>query len=1212
MLFRSTCESYFADGSEVTLIPAATAGSKLDPKRWLGCDSVDEDTGECTLTLDADRVVSATFIAEPAVSATAAAGIGATTASLNAKVNPRGEQTTWHFEYVDDATYGVDQFTRATKAPLSDASAGAGTADVSVSRTITGLKPGTLYHFRLVADNFASADNGTPGPEATFTTYAAASAPGLCDNDEFRTGASAKLPDCRAYEQASPVDKNGQEVHGYSSRMAASDDGKSVLYFALNGQAAGGGPQGFPYYIASRGGNDWSAQSVLPPLSYGNTGGPRGWLPDLSAVFLGVSSLDGSGGNFLARPSDGGSLMTISAKGSNSTFVGANADGSIAYFSGSSPLSSDAVVGKNNVFAWNRDTNTLALAGVLPDSDCGSPLCKPAGGSAVRVGDPGAGPFDNPTSNYPVETHAVSEAGDAYFNDAGTGQLYLRKDPFGTPSTVHVSASQRTEPDLTLPATFQAATPDGEQAFFTSREELTDESNTTPPQDPPGIGSVELPDPLASPPCDAEPCNVDKSLLPLLNDAPAGIAADTEHLYWASPSTDSIGRSDLDGDEADAEFISGADNPQDVTVDSGKIYWTNAANGQQGEGMIGRADLNGPGPASNVVQDCITGAWYPRGIDVEGSYAYWTNATDKPYPPVGSLATTSVGRADISSTCAAARTDADQLFKENLANGDIAVTATHIYLSFQDAGGTGGIGFFNIADGSPAGPAPSAYDISLGALDAPAALASDGSHLYWTHRDANSTIGRANFDGSGIDDTFVTGLTAPTGIAVGTGADAGHLYWSTIAVGGSRGKDLYRYDAGSGDLTDLTYAPDEAFGAEVRGVLGASDDGSYVYFVANADLDGDGPAATGNCTGSSVGAIADSPLTDFSGQCSVYLWYAGETSFVARLDTGGRKAEQSDAANWIGVAEFERQARVSADGTLLFRSQRALTGYDNEGARCERQVGKSELQPGRCPEFYRYQPDTGLSCVTCNPTGAAPSGPARVAEINFGVPTPGVPMRRMTRSLSADGNRVFFETPDKLVNGDVNGDAGCPQVLIGNSTGASTVGACLDVYLWEAEGVGSCRSADQNGGCLYLLSTGTGPEPSFLLDASSSGEDAFIFSRERLVPQDKDDLFDVYDVKVEGGLASQHATAPAQCAGDACRGVTGSPSGGPASAGPGTQFFHGPGNQAQAAKPRRCPRGKRKVKRAGKVRCVKRHHRKHAKHRRAQRRTNNHNGRAGR
>jgi hypothetical protein len=43
-------------------------------------------------------------------------------------------------------------------------------------------------------------------------------------------------------------------------------------------------------------------------------------------------------------------------------------------------------------------------------------------------------------------------------------------------------------------------------------------------------------------------------------------------------------------------------------------------------------------------------------------------------------------------------------------------------------------------------------------------LAVDDKYIYWTQ--GGSMIGRANLDGTGVNQFFITGLTAPQGIAV--------------------------------------------------------------------------------------------------------------------------------------------------------------------------------------------------------------------------------------------------------------------------------------------------------------------------------------------------------------------------------------------------------------------------------------------------------------
>jgi len=238
--------------------------------------------------------------------------------------------------------------------------------------------------------------------------------------------------------------------------------------------------------------------------------------------------------------------------------------------------------------------------------------------------------------------------------------------------------------------------------------------------------------------------------------------------------------------------------------------------------------------------------------------------------------------------------------------------------------------------------------------------------------------------------------------------------------------------------------------------------------------------------------------------------------------------------------------------------------------------------PGPCAEFYRYDPAADqLNCLTCVPTGAPPTRSPQLATINFGPPNPGS-FPGLTRDLSVNGNRFFFESADKLVSADVNGEGGCPLVGMGANT--NLYPACLDVYMWEAEGTGSCHSSKQNGGCLDLISTGTGSQPSFFLGASKSGDDAFFFTRDRLVPQDADSLLDVYDASVDGGLVYQHVASAPACQGDACHGEASSAPNGQGAA---SAAFSGPGNQPPSSNKARCPKGKRKVRRAGKVRCVK-------------------------
>jgi DNA-binding beta-propeller fold protein YncE len=319
------------------------------------------------------------------------------------------------------------------------------------------------------------------------------------------------------------------------------------------------------------------------------------------------------------------------------------------------------------------------------------------------------------------------------------------------------------------------------------------------------------------------------------------------------------------------------------------------------------------------------------------------------------------------------------------------------------------------------------------------------------------------------------------------------------------GPNLYRYDFASGRLTDLTPQP----GSEVQGVAGTSEDGSYVYFVANGDL--------------ASGAT--------EGQPNLYLWHSGATSFIATL-----------SSNDFCVGEASC-ARVSADGAYLaFASTQSLTGYENTNA------GGFEV-----PEVFLYSAASAdLACASCNPSGEAPTEGA-ILERHYG---------SAPRYLSS-GGRVFFDTADALVPSDTNGQR--------------------DVYEYER-------------GHIYLISSGTSASPSWLLDASASGDDVFFLTRQSLLPQDTNaEELSIYDARVHGGFPLR--VSPPSCStADACRPA---PEAQPSIAGaPSSQAFSGAGNVKE------CPKGK--VKKHGK--CVKpKARKKHAKrHKKSHGRTASH------
>ena len=95
------------------------------------------------------------------------------------------------------------------------------------------------------------------------------------------------------------------------------------------------------------------------------------------------------------------------------------------------------------------------------------------------------------------------------------------------------------------------------------------------------------------------------------------MAVDSRHIYWASNQNHTIGRADLDGQNVNQSFITGASYPEWVAVDSRYIYWTNA-----GTSTIGRADLDGQNVNQNFI---VTGTVGAFGLAVDSSHIYWAN-----------------------------------------------------------------------------------------------------------------------------------------------------------------------------------------------------------------------------------------------------------------------------------------------------------------------------------------------------------------------------------------------------------------------------------------------------------------------------------------------------------------------------------------------------------------------------------------------------------
>ncbi len=373
-----------------------------------------------------------------------------------------------------------------------------------------------------------------------------------------------------------------------------------------------------------------------------------------------------------------------------------------------------------------------------------------------------------------------------------------------------------------------------------------------------------------------------------------------------------------------------------------------------------------------------------------------------------------------------------------------------------------------------------------------------------------------------------------------------------------RRADLYEYNLETGELADLTVDRNVGERAEVLGTLpGISEDGSYVYFVANGVLAAG--AQRGDCPRADPYRI---PGASAEGECNLYVSEPNpgnptqlQTRLIARVS-------EQDAADWgEGKSPVSGDlggvtSQVSPNGRYLaFMSDQQLTGYDNTDTHPQANGAHDE-------EVFLYDAADGrLVCASCNPTGQQPDGVFDTKAAGEGeglvVDRPEIWNERwlagslpgwtlygydppltehQSRYLSNNG-RLFFNGADALVPQDL-------QMTRPETVGGDTMQVGVEnVYEYEPEGLGSCQ---RTGGCVALVSSGTSAHESDFMDASEGGGDVFFQTEAKLVAQDTEPSDEVYDAAICGTgesppcLPVKEPPAP-PCAGEECHGPAGPP-----------------------------------------------------------------------
>jgi hypothetical protein len=386
------------------------------------------------------------------------------------------------------------------------------------------------------------------------------------------------------------------------------------------------------------------------------------------------------------------------------------------------------------------------------------------------------------------------------------------------------------------------------------------------------------------------------------------------------------------------------------------------------------------------------------------------------------------------------------------------------------------------------------------------AISSDGSRIFWTDTQ----------EGEDLEHVFVREDGTHTVQVSGAGAAE---YWTATPDGRyafyTEGGNLWRFDTESEEHAELAGS-----GAGVLGVIGTSEDGAYLYFVAKSVL-------AGNENTNKESAQAGAP--------NLYVLHGESVSYIAtlsllpsdnELDGTEDSAPTESLGDWA-VDLDNRTAQITPDGRhLVFQSIRRLTRYNNEDTL----------------EVYAYDADTAqIACASCDPAGRPPLTVATGGKEFEGrdshtlLPISRENDTHMRRLISDDGSRVFFQSPQSLVAADMND--------------------VIDVYEWEQEGTAGCPVASSlYGGCVFLLSGGESNDNSLLVGADATGDNVFFTHRGQLgQTEPMNDKMELYDARVNGGFPQTTLA----CTGTGCQGVPPAP---PSFATPSSVTFNGAEN----------------------------------------------------
>jgi hypothetical protein len=374
----------------------------------------------------------------PAIDGLASANLTATSADLNAQVNPNGLDTTYRFEYGPSATY-------EQVAPVPDGTISASNSDQAIGVHLDNLVPHVVYHYRLLATN---ADGTTPSGDQTFNFY-----PPACPNENVRQQTQANyLPECRAYELVSPGDAGGTQIFprgpntGYATNPPR---------FSFTGQwstipGSGGKPidGDGDLYVATRTDTGWVNRYVgIPSDQAAVVGGPPQGPPNSTPAqeFRAPSALSG----------DNSQQNSVLTNPSMSVFADFNEGNQSIESIFGADFQNHTVISSNAAWVWAADGSALGRwptnlgavpAGSYSGYPAGASLASYQSGPPVQIAPGGKHALDCPygPSSYGYASEADFCPGDvtassdlSHFVFASTWNVFAPGGQLTAPGSVY-------------------------------------------------------------------------------------------------------------------------------------------------------------------------------------------------------------------------------------------------------------------------------------------------------------------------------------------------------------------------------------------------------------------------------------------------------------------------------------------------------------------------------------------------------------------------------------------------------------------------------------------------------------------------------------------------------------------------------------------------------------------------------------------------------